>query len=162
MLSWFHFLHWNPWYLWTYPGIKSKTRETRVWFLGQEDPWGREWQLIPAFFPGKSGGRWTGESGRLQSRKSKRVRHDWAQTHTWVWERCLPFFFFLKSKNKQTKKPSSYLNSTSVASATQWTWVWASSGRRWRTGKPGVVQSTGSQTASMTEQLDNVWTLASE
>ena len=23
----------------------------------------------------------------------------------------------------------------------QWTWVWASSGRRWRTGKPGVLQS---------------------
>ena len=104
MLSWFHFLHWNPWYLWTYPGIKSKTRETRVWFLGQEDPWGREWQLIPAFFPGKSGGRWTGESGRLQSRKSKRVRHDWAQTHTWVWERCLPFFFFKKAKTNKQKK----------------------------------------------------------
>ena len=28
-----------------------------------------------------------------------------------------------------------------MASPTQWTWVWASS-RRWRTGKPGVLQST--------------------
>ena len=28
---------------------------------------------------------------------------------------------------------------------TQWTWVWASSGRRWRTGKPGMLQSTESQ-----------------
>ena len=28
---------------------------------------------------------------------------------------------------------------------TQWTWVWASSGRWWRTGKPGVLQSMGSQ-----------------
>ena len=28
---------------------------------------------------------------------------------------------------------------------TQWTWVWASSGRWWRIGKPGVLQSTGSQ-----------------
>ena len=27
----------------------------------------------------------------------------------------------------------------------QWTWVWASSGRYWRTGKPGVLQSMGSQ-----------------
>ena len=26
-----------------------------------------------------------------------------------------------------------------------WTWVWASSGRWWRTGKPGVLQSMGSQ-----------------
>ena len=30
-------------------------------------------------------------------------------------------------------------------SLTQWTWVWANSGRLWRTGKPGVLQSMGSQ-----------------
>ena len=28
-----------------------------------------------------------------------------------------------------------------MASLTQWTWVWASSGRWWRTGKPGVLQA---------------------
>ena len=32
-----------------------------------------------------------------------------------------------------------------IASPTQWTWVWASSGRWWRTGKPGVLQSVGLQ-----------------
>ena len=32
-----------------------------------------------------------------------------------------------------------------MASLTQWTWVWASSGRSWRTGKPGVLQSMGLQ-----------------
>ena len=32
-----------------------------------------------------------------------------------------------------------------VASLTRWTWVWASSGSWWWTGKPGVVQSMGSQ-----------------
>ena len=32
-----------------------------------------------------------------------------------------------------------------MASLTQWTWVWASSGRYWRTGKPGVRQSIGLQ-----------------
>ena len=32
-----------------------------------------------------------------------------------------------------------------MASLTQWTWVWASSWRWWRTGKPGVLQSKGSQ-----------------
>ena len=32
-----------------------------------------------------------------------------------------------------------------MASLTQWTWVWANSGWQWRTGKPGVLQSTGSQ-----------------
>ena len=32
-----------------------------------------------------------------------------------------------------------------MASLTQWTWVWASSGRQRRPGKPGVLQPTGSQ-----------------
>ena len=32
-----------------------------------------------------------------------------------------------------------------MASPTQWTWVWARSGRWWRTGKPGVLQSMGLQ-----------------
>ena len=32
-----------------------------------------------------------------------------------------------------------------MASWTQWTWVWASSGSWWRTGKPGVLQSMGLQ-----------------
>ena len=31
------------------------------------------------------------------------------------------------------------------ASPTQWTWVWASSGRWWWRGKPGMLQSMGSQ-----------------
>ena len=32
-----------------------------------------------------------------------------------------------------------------MASLTQWTWIWASSGRWWRTGEPGTLQSKGSQ-----------------
>ena len=32
-----------------------------------------------------------------------------------------------------------------MASHTQWRWVWANSRRWWRTGKPGVLQSMGSQ-----------------
>ena len=32
-----------------------------------------------------------------------------------------------------------------MASLTQWTWLWASSRRWWRTGKPGVLQSMGLQ-----------------
>ena len=32
-----------------------------------------------------------------------------------------------------------------MASPTQWTWVWASSRNWWWTGKPGVLQSMGSQ-----------------
>ena len=33
----------------------------------------------------------------------------------------------------------------SMALPTQWIWVWASSGSLWWTGKPGVLQSMGSQ-----------------
>ena len=32
-----------------------------------------------------------------------------------------------------------------MASPTQWTWVWANFRRQWRTGKPGLLQSMGSQ-----------------
>ena len=32
-----------------------------------------------------------------------------------------------------------------MASLTQWTWVWVNSGSWWWTGKPGVLQSMGSQ-----------------
>ena len=32
-----------------------------------------------------------------------------------------------------------------IASSIQWTWVWANSRRQWRTGKPGMLQSMGSQ-----------------
>ena len=32
-----------------------------------------------------------------------------------------------------------------MAASIQWTWVWASSGRWWRTGKTGVLWSMGSQ-----------------
>ena len=43
-----------------------------------------------------------------------------------------------------------------MASLTQRTWVWANSRRWWRTGKPGVLPSTGSQRVGqdlVTEQL---------
>ena len=32
-----------------------------------------------------------------------------------------------------------------MASLIQWTWVWGNSGRQWRTGKPGMLQSMGLQ-----------------
>ena len=32
-----------------------------------------------------------------------------------------------------------------MASLTQWTWIWASSESWWRTGRPGMLQSLGSQ-----------------
>ena len=43
-----------------------------------------------------------------------------------------------------------------MASLTQWTWVWVSSGSWWWTGKPGVLQSWGCKESDMTGQLN--WT----
>ena len=40
-----------------------------------------------------------------------------------------------------------------MASLTQWTWVLTNSRRQWSTGKPGLLQSTGSQ-SDMTERLN--------
>ena len=37
----------------------------------------------------------------------------------------------------------------------QWIWVWAISGRWWRTGKPGMLQLVGSRRVGHTEQLNN-------
>ena len=47
----------------------------------------------------------------------------------------------------------------SMASLTPWTWVWASSGSWWWTGKSGVLQSVGLQRVGHTEQLN--WTAPS-
>ena len=43
-----------------------------------------------------------------------------------------------------------------MASPTQWTWVWVSSGSWWWTGKPGMLQFMGSQRLDTTEWLN--WT----
>ena len=51
----------------------------------------------------------------------------------WCWER-------LKAKEEGGRGWDGWM-----ASPTQRTWAWANSGRWWRTGKPGLVQSIGSQ-----------------
>ena len=40
-----------------------------------------------------------------------------------------------------------------IASLTQWTWVWANSGRQWRTGKPGMLLSMGLQSRTWLSDL---------
>ena len=47
-----------------------------------------------------------------------------------------------------------------MTSPTQWTWVWASSGRWWRIGNPGVLQYMGLQRAGhnwVTEQINQLF-----
>ena len=44
-----------------------------------------------------------------------------------------------------------------MASLIQWTWVWANSGLYWRTGKPGVLQSMGSQRVRHDWETEQQW-----
>ena len=47
-----------------------------------------------------------------------------------------------------------------MASLTQWTWIWANSGRQWGTGKPGLLQSMELQEVRQdlaTEQHKILW-----
>ena len=45
-----------------------------------------------------------------------------------------------------------------MASLTQWTWIWASSGSWWWTGRPGVLQSMGLQRARHNWATELNWT----
>ena len=47
-----------------------------------------------------------------------------------------------------------------MASPTQWTWVRASSGRQWRTGKPGVLQFMGSQRVRHDWVTEQHWSIS--
>ena len=44
-----------------------------------------------------------------------------------------------------------------MASWIQWTWVWANSGRWWRTGNPGRLQFMGSQSLTPLSYLNKAW-----
>ena len=46
-----------------------------------------------------------------------------------------------------------------MASLTQWTWVWVSSGSWWWTGRPGVLQSMGSQRVRHAWAIELNWTV---
>ena len=53
---------------------------------------------------------------------------------SWCWER------FKAGEEGDNRRWNGWM-----ASLTQWTWVWVSSGSWWWTGRPGVLQSMGSQ-----------------
>ena len=46
-----------------------------------------------------------------------------------------------------------------MASPTQWTWVWVNSRSWWRTGRPGVLQSTGLQRAGHDWATELSWSI---
>ena len=73
-------------------------------------------------------------SGILLSHKKKEIL--WFATtwkRPWCWER-------LKAGKGDDRGWDGWM-----ASPTHWTWIWASSGSWWWTGKPGTLQSMGSQ-----------------
>ena len=45
-----------------------------------------------------------------------------------------------------------------MASLTQWTWIWTSSGSWWKTGKPSMLQSMGSQRVGHNWGTELNWT----
>ena len=48
-----------------------------------------------------------------------------------------------------------------MASPTQWTWVWVNSGSWWWTGRPGMLQSMGSQRIGHDSATQLNWTMSS-
>ena len=64
----------------------------------------------------------------------------------WFWER-------LKAGEGDNKEWDGW-----IASLTRWTWVWASSRSWWWTGKPGVLQSMGSQRVGHDWATELNWT----
>ena len=65
----------------------------------------------------------------------------------WCWER-------LKAKGKEGGGGWDGW----LASPTQWTWVWANSGRQWRTRRPGVLQFVGSKRVGYDLATELNWT----
>ena len=63
----------------------------------------------------------------------------WCEEST-HWKRILMLGKIEGRKNRGNRRWDGWM-----ASLTQRTWVWANSWRRWRIGKPGVLQSTGLQ-----------------
>ena len=82
--------------------------------------------------PGCWGTNWE-ESHRFRDRHNTGGQELTHWKRLWNWER-------LRAKEKGSRGGDGWM-----ASQTQQTWVWASSGRQWRTRRPGMLQSMGSQ-----------------
>ena len=71
---------------------------------------------------------------------------NWLSKRPWCWKR-------LKVRGKGDDRGWDGW----MASLTQWTWVWVNSGSWWRTGRPGMLQSMGSQSQTwLSDWTDNL------
>ena len=83
-------------------------------------------EISPEYFIGRTDAEaetpilWTPDAKRWLIWKDPDAGKDWRQEKDRGWDGCL-------------------------ASPTQWTWVWVNSGSWWWTGRPGILQSMGSQ-----------------
>ena len=124
-------------------------QETWVPSLGQEDPLEEGMAAYSSILACKI--PWTEEPGELQSIGSQRVRHDWvtelnnSRTSQMVQGSRLRLQQTLMLGKIEGRRGGNRGWDGWMAAPIQWTWVWANSGRWWRTGKPGVLQSMGFQ-----------------
>ena len=131
-------------------------------------PWSRKWQPVPAFLPGKFYGqrslaayspwdhresdmtKWlsTTHTGAMLLNQVKSVHwKDWC----WSWSSNTLATWCEELIHRKRPLCSERLKAGRegddrgwdgwMASPTQWTWVWASSGGWWRRGEAGVLQS---------------------
>ena len=79
-----------------------------------------------------------------------------SQTRDWTWvSSIVGRFFTIWDTRESHGEESSRGWDGWMPSLIQWTWIWANSGRQWRTMKPGMLQSMGSQSVGhdlVTEQ----------
>ena len=90
-------------------------------------------------------------TGRTDAEAEAPIPLTWKRT--WCWER-------LKAGGGDNKGWDGWM-----ASLTWWTWVWTSSRRQWRTGKPGVLQSMGAKRirhdwVTEQQQRPSCWTVS--
>ena len=155
-------------------------QETRVWSLDWEDPLEKgmatHFSILARRIP------WTEEPVGLQSMGSQRVRHDWATNTQSILKEISPeysleglmlklqlqYFGHLIWRTDHWKRPWCWERLKAgegddrgwdgwMASLTQWTWVWASSGSR-LCGQGSLVCCSpwGRKESVMTEWLN--WT----
>ena len=124
------------------PGLGSPPWEGNgnpLWFLGYEDPMEKGLATPSSILAWKI--PWTEEPGGLQSTDLPRVGHDWAtNTFTLLIRRStLLKKTLMLEKTEGRRRRNNRGWDGWMASRTNWKWVWASSRRTWRTGKPGVL-----------------------
>ena len=148
-------------------------RHKRLWFdpWVRKIPWKRAWQPTLIFLPGASLGQRSLVGYVPKGCKESDTAEAWIFTtlnihwKDWCWSWSSNTLATWCQEPTRGKRPWCWERLRAgeegddrddcMASPTQWTWDWANSGRWWGTRKPGVLQSTGSQSVGhnwVTEQ----------